>query len=224
MEEQPKKWRPQGGFWLAVLVIAAFVGVDVLGTQFIQNTTARLLIDSLVRVVFGALSLWLLVKYFDKGSWRNVIHGKNLGAALLAGGGVILLILMETIILFTKTPVSYWQELRSVPWQLLFAELVCQQVTTGFFEESADRALLMEGYYQHGERSGKRRLVYSLLSAVMFGAMHLLAGFTTAAFAALFGFAMAAIYLHSHNILVPMVLHFCRTWWPIRWGMKRSLL
>ena len=122
--------------------------------------------------------------------------------------GVILFILMETVILFTKTPASYWQELRSFPWQLLFAELVCQQVTTGFFEVSADRALLMEGYYQHGERSGKRRLLYSLISAVMFGAMHLLAGFTTAAFAALFGFAMAAVYLHSHNILVPMLLHF----------------
>lgn len=208
MEDQTKKWKPQGGFWLAVLVIAAFVGVDVLGTQFIQNTTARLLIDSLVRVVFGALSLWLLIKYFDKGNWRNVIHGKNLGAALLAGGGVLIYILAEIIIVFTKAPASYWRELKSIPWQLLFADLICQQITTGFFEEITFRGLLLEGYYQHGERTGRRRLLYSLLSAVMFGAMHLLAGFTTAAFAALFGFAMAAIYLHSHNILVPMLLHF----------------
>ena len=208
MEEQPKEWKPKGGFWLWLLVTLGFVAVDILGTQFLRDATAILLIDSLVRIVFGVLSVWLLVKYFDKGSWRNVIHGKNLGAALLAGGGMILLILMETIILFTKTPASYWQELKSIPWHLLFAELFCQQVSTGFFEESADRALLMEGYYQHGERMGKRRLVYSLLSAVAFGAMHLLAGFTTAAFAALFGFAMAAIYLHSHNILVPMLLHF----------------
>ena len=163
MEDQTQKWKPQGGFWLWLLVTLGFVAVDILGTQFLWDATAILLIDSLVRIIFGVLSVWLLVKYFDKGSWRNVIHGKNLGAALLAGGGVILLILMETIILFTKTPVSYWQELRSVPWQLLFAELICQQVTTGFFEESADRALLMEGYYQHGERSGKRRLLYSLI-------------------------------------------------------------
>ena len=208
MAEQPKKWRPQGGFWLWLMVTLGFVAVDILGTQFLRDATAILLIDSLVRIVFGVLSVWLLVKYFDKGSWRNVIHGKNLGAALLASGGMILLILMETIVLFTRTPASYWEELRSVPWLLLFAELICQQATTGFFEESADRALLMEGYYQHGERTGKRRLVYSLLSAVAFGAMHLLAGLTTAAFAALFGFAMAAIYLHSHNILVPMLLHF----------------
>ena len=208
MEQPPKKWRPQGGVWLWLLVTLGFVAVDILGTQFLRDATAILLIDSLVRIGFGVLSVWLLVKYFDKGSWRNVIHVKNLDAALLAGGGMILLILMETIILFTKTPASYWQELRSVPWQLLFAELVCQQVTTGFFEEAADRALLLEGYYQHGERTGKRRLAYGLLSAVLFGAMHLLAGPTTAAFAVLFGFAMAAIYLHSHNILVPMLLHF----------------
>lgn len=207
-EEQPKKWKPQGGLFLALAVYLGFAAVDILGTQFLRDGTAILLVDSLVRVVFGVLSVWLLVKYFDKGSWHSVIHGKNLGAALLAGGGMILLILMETIFLFTKTPVSYWQELRSVPWHLLFAELICQQVTTGFFEEASDRALLMEGYYQHGERTGKRRLAYGLLSAVVFGAMHLLAGFTTAAFAALFGFAMAAIYLHSHNILVPMLLHF----------------
>ncbi len=208
MENQTQKWKPQGGFWLWLLVTLGFVAVDILGTQFLRDATAILLIDSLVRIGFGVLSVWLLVKYFDKGSWRNVIHVKNLDAALLAGGGMILLILMETIVLFTKTPTSYWQELRSVPWQLLFAELVCQQVTTGFFEEAADRALLMEGYYQNGERTGKRRLAYGLLSAVLFGAMHLLAGPTTAAFAALFGFAMTAIYLHSHNILVPMLLHF----------------
>ena len=208
MEEQPKKWKPQGGLFLALLVELGFVTVDILGTQFLRDATAILLIDSLVRIVFGVLSVWLLVKYFDKGNWRNVIHGKNLGAALLAGGGMILLLLMETVVLFTKTPASYWQELRSVPWHLLFAELICQQVTTGFFEESSDRALLMEGYYQHGERTGKRRLAYGLLSAVVFGAMHLLAGFTSAAFAALFGLAMAAVYLHSHNLLVPMLLHF----------------
>ena len=208
MEEQPKKWKPQGGLFLTLLVTLGFVAVDILGTQFLQDATAILLIDSLVRIGFGVLSVWLLVKYFDKGSWRNVIHGKNLGAALLAGGGMILLLLMETVVLFTKTPASYWQELRSVPWHLLFAELICQQVTTGFFEESSDRALLMEGYYQHGERTGKRRLAYGQLSAVVFGAMHLLAGFSSAAFAALFGFAMAAVYLHSHNILVPMLLHF----------------
>ncbi len=206
MEEQPKKWRPQGGFWLAVLVIAAFVGVDVLGTQFIQNTTARLLIDSLVRVVFGALSLWLLIKYFDKGSWRSVIHGKNLGAALLAGGGVLIYILAEIIIVFTKTPASYWRELKSIPWQLLFADLICQQITTGFFEEITFRGLLLEGYYQHGERTGRRRLVYGLLSGLLFAALHIGSG--SELFAGVFGFAMAAIYLHSHNILVPMVLHF----------------
>ena len=208
MEKLPKKWKPQGGLFLTLLVTLGFVAVDILGTQFLRDATAILLVDSLVRIVFGVLSVWLLVKFFDKGSWRNVIHGKNLGAALLAGGGVLLLILLETVILFTKTPASYWQELRSVPWHLLLAELICQQVTTGFFEESSDRALLMQGYYQHGERTGKRRLAYGLLSGVVFGAMHLLAGFSSAAFAALFGLAMAAVYLHSHNILVPMLLHF----------------
>ena len=146
MEKQPKKWKPQGGLFLTLLVTLGFVAVDILGTQFLRDATAILLIDSLVRIIFGVLSVWLLVKHFDKGSWRNVIHGKNLGAALLAGGGVILLILMETIVLFTKTPVSYWQELRSVPWQLLFAELVCQQVTTGFFAGADEVPCLAAGF------------------------------------------------------------------------------
>ena len=88
MEDQTQKWKPQGGFWLWLLVTLGFFAVDILGTQFLRDATAILLIDSLVRIVFGVLSVWLLVKYFDKGSWRNVIHGKNLGAALLAGGGV----------------------------------------------------------------------------------------------------------------------------------------
>lgn len=208
MEEQPKKWKPQGGFWLALLIDLGFIAVDILGTQFLQNVTAQLLVDSLVRIGFGVLSIWLLVMYFDKGSWRNVIHVKNLGAALLAGGGMILYILTEIVILLTKTPASYWQELWSYPWQLLFAELICQQAATGFFEELHSRALLMEGYYHHGEKTGKRRLLYASLSGIVFGLMHIRAGISTIVFATVFGFAMAAIYLHSHNILVPMLLHF----------------
>lgn len=206
MEQPPKKWRPQGGFWLGVLVTVAFIGVDILSTQFVQNETVRLLIDSLVRIAFGVLSIWLLVKYFDKGSWRNVIHVKNLSAALLAGGGALLYIILEFVVLFIKTPDSYWQELWSYPWQLLFVELICQQLTAGFFEEITYRGLLLEGYYQHGERTGKRRLLYALPSGIMFALLHLGSG--SELFAGVFGFAMAAIYLHSHNILVPMLFHF----------------
>ena len=208
MEAKTNRWKPQGGFWLALLVDIGFIGADILGTVFLHDATAQLLVDSLVRVVFGLVSLWILVKFFDKGKWRNIIHTKNLRSALFASGGMIVLILMETIILFTKTPSEYWKTLWAFPWQLLVAELICQQLATGFFEELQARALLVEGYYQHGERNGKRRLLYGLLSGVVFGLEHFQAGIYTMVFCAMFGLAMAAIYLHSHNILVPMLLHF----------------
>ena len=72
----------------------------------------------------------------------------------------------------------------------------------------------MEGYYSAltpEERTWKKRLYYALLSACIFGALHMIGNSTPLSilvFTGGFGFIMASAYLHSHNILACMLLHF----------------
>ena len=67
----------------------------------------------------------------------------------------------------------------------------------------------MEGYF-HGNKSVWSRLLYAFVSFLVFGATHVVTGWSTSAFflSGAIGFTFAVIYLKSGNIVVPMLLHF----------------
>lgn len=205
-EQQHDRWRPRGGFWMAVLIGLGFVGMDFLMMGLTQEPGTRLLLDIVLRLAFGLMTLWVLVKYYDKGSYRAILHTRNMGPALLAGGGVILFLLAEIVVLLTKTPADYWSEWREFPWTLIVEEFAGRQLTDAVFTELLF-ALLLEGYYRQGDRTGKRRLLYGLLCGGVCAASTLL-NQSDLLFMGAFGLAMAAVYLHSHSVLVPILLHF----------------
>ena len=208
-EQQREHWRPRGGFWMAVLLFLGFVCIDYLMLGLTQEPATRLLLDILLRLGFGLMTLWALVKYYDKGSYREIIHTRNMGPALAAGGGLIVFLLAEAVILFTKTPAEYWSEWREFPWMLIAEEFIGRQLTDAFFTELLF-ALLLEGYYRQGDRTGKRRLLYGLLCGGVCAASTLL-NQSDLLFMGVFGLAVAAVYLHSHSILVPILLHFLQS-------------
>ena len=194
---------------MAVLIFLGFVSADYMMLGLTQEPATRLLLDILLRLAFGLMTLWALVKYFDKGSYREIIHTRNMGSALLAGGGIVLLLAVEIVLLFTKTPAGYWSEWREFPWTLIAEEFIGRQLTDAFYTELLF-ALLLEGYYRQGDRTGKRRLLYGLLCGGVCAASTLL-NRSDLLFMGVFGFAMAAVYLHSHTVLVPMLLHFLQS-------------
>ena len=205
-ELQRNRWRPQGGFWMTMLVLVGFIGVIVLTSVFAkdQSPEKQLLIDSLVRVVFIVLILRILVKYYNRENWKQIINSRNMGAALLAGGGMILFMSVECIVLFTKTPASIWQEMRDGPWPILLASFLCYPLINGVLTGLLSCALLLEGYFQHGKRTAKQRLLYALLCGVFFEVVSSSSGLQIG----IVGIIMAAVYLHSGNILVPILLAF----------------
>ena len=92
---------------------------------------------------------------------------------------------------------------------LFISHLLLQQITTGFYEEIAFRGLLLEGYFQQENRDWKRRLLYASFSFILFGFAHIINGnWITFIFTGSIGFSFSAIYLKSHNIFIPMILHF----------------
>lgn len=166
--------------------------------------------SSVQRFLFGIIELLIFVKLFDKGSWKNVINFTSVKEGILSGNALIIY-----IILFAITIAIGCKSFIDTTFSLTFSCLFLQQITTGFWEELTFRAFLNEGYWKRKNQNWSWRLFYATLSFMIFGMIHAIEYTSNIGDAidvfistGVMGFTFAAIYLYSHNILVPMLLHF----------------
>ena len=200
----------RGGVFGSLLIYLVYGFTSFIVRAPFREAAASIFVDGILRIVFGTAALLLFVKRFQKGKWTNVIHFGNFKAGLFAGVGCLL------FTLFLILQMATGARSLEIPPQLLFAEILFHSLATGFIEEMVFRAYLMEGYYSglsEEEWTWKNRLYYSVLSALIFGAGHMIGTSSpiTPVFATAFGFALASAYLYSHNILVCMLLHFLQS-------------
>lgn len=204
MEDSRPELR-RGGVFDSILIFLAYLFTTIFLRAPFRGVTS-LVVDCILRIVFGTAALLLFVKRFQKGKWSNVIHFRNFKAGLPAATGILLLTL------FTILQIAAGAKSVEISAQIIFADIFLLQITTGYWEEMVFRAYLMEGYYSGlsaEERTWKQRLYYSVVSALIFGALHIPGGsLLLVVFCMGFGFICASVYLYSHNILVCMLLHF----------------
>ena len=193
--------KTSGIFW-AIVILIVFVAVSLWGTEVFRGTS-WFLFSSIIRFLFGFLILFIAKKLYDT-PIRNVLSMKGTKQALFAGSG-FLLFLIYYLILWC----SGIKSITGLSIGLLISRILLQQIATGFYEELNFRFLVLEGYF-YSTQNVKNKLMYSFLSFLLFGALHVVDGWSIYRFlqTGTIGFAFAVMYLQSRNIVLPMILHF----------------
>lgn len=197
------------GVFLCILFYIVFYFIAILLKPYLDGADWYYA-SSVQRLLFGIIELLIFVKLFDKESWKNVINFTSVKEGILSGNALIIY-----IILFAITIAIGCRSFIDTTFSMTFSCLFLQQITTGFFEELTFRAFLMEGYWKKKNQNWKLRLFYATLSFMIFGMIHAIEYTSNIGDAidvfistGVLGYTFAAIYLYSHNILVPILLHF----------------
>lgn len=196
------------GIFLCIIFYICFFAVAVAAKPHLDGADWYLF-SSFQRIVFGLAELAIFIKMFHKNKWTDVINTVHFKDGILAGSGLILYTIMVAVVLAVGI-----RSLIDTTFFILFSCLILQQAATGFWEELTFRALLLEGYAHRERKTWLCRLIYAGVSFFIFGFIHAIErdSFQDAIdiffVTGILGFVHAAIYLYSHNILVPMLLHF----------------
>lgn len=168
------------------------------------------IVNSIQRMLFGMIELFVFIKIYKKEKWTDIIHFKNFKYGFSASIGMFLYLPFEIITYY----IIGAKEWLNTTFSIVVSCLLFQQFATGFWEELTFRAFVCEGYYQRNTVTAKNRLVYAFISFLLFGIIHAIeCGTLEIAIyrfisTGIWGFAFASIYLYTHNILVAMFMHF----------------
>lgn len=168
------------------------------------------IVNSIQRMLFGMIELFVFIKIYKKEKWTDIIHFKNFKYGFSASIGMFLYLPFEIITYY----IIGAKEWLNTTFSIVVSCLLFQQFATGFWEELTFRAFVCEGYYQRNAVTAKNRLVYAFISFLLFGIIHAIeCGTLEIAIyrfisTGIWGFAFASIYLYTHNILVAMFMHF----------------
>ena len=189
------------GFLLAIVITSVFVGISLLVMEVLRGTP-WFLFSTVLRLIFGIIILLVVGKLYGR-SVKDVLSFRGSKKALIAGTGFFVYFVYYLVVWCSGI-----QTITGLTTGLLISKVILQQIATGFYEELAYRTLILEGYF-YGTQNIKNKLMYSFISFLLFGAVHVVDGWSTYRFlqTGVIGFAFAVMYLKSRNIVLPMVLH-----------------
>lgn len=200
MMKNKKAWI---GIVYAVAVAAVFTAISLLVMKWLSGTPWYLF-SSLLRLSSGVLALMLMCKTYERRGTEILAPRQN-KAALRAGAGFGIFFLYYLILYAVG-----FGRIAGLSFGIVVSRILLQQLTTGFYEEVVFRGLVLEGYFHQVRKTWQVRLLYAAVSFLLFGAIHVVTGWDLWRFLStgMIGFAFAAIYLQSRNLILPMILHF----------------
>ena len=165
---------------------------------------------SALRVLFFIVELFIFIRFYDKETAGNVIFFKGFKKGLFAGIAMFLFIPF-VIITYFIVGAPEWAD---ISISIVLSYLILEQLSVALFEEFTFRAFVMEGYFLEENKTVSTKIMYALISAVVFGIFHAQAATTMNSaiirfvITGIWGFAFASVYIYSHNILAAMFIHF----------------
>ena len=168
------------------------------------------IMKSVQRILFFAVELIIFVKLFKKDSMRSIVNMNCFKDAVPACSAMFIYVVFD-VITYTVVGARSWL---NTTMPIVVTCLIFMQLATGLWEELTFRAFVCEGYYQEISATFKRRLLYASISMVIFGMAHAIRcdsleqaiyRFITTG---VWGFALASVYLYTHNILAAAFIHF----------------
>ena len=204
-----KRFKGIIGILLAILFLILF---DIVSGKIQNNFDGApgYVAKSLQRIVFFVAELIIFVKLYRKESIRSVINLEGFSKAVPAYIAMLLYVVFD-VVTYAIIGAKSWLN-TTVP--IVVSCLFLMQLATGLWEELTFRAFVCEGYYQGGKPTFKRRLIYAIISMIVFGAVHAIEcdSMEQAVYrfimTGVWGFAFASVYLYTHNILAASFIHF----------------
>lgn len=200
------------GIVICIAFAIMFIVIDLMISPYASTTDEAFgyIIKSVLRLIFFMVSLFTFMSFYHKEAISDVIHLKGFGKGLLAGIAMFLYIPFIIITYYIVGAPTF----KEVTVSIIITYLILEQIAVALWEEIVFRCFVCEGYYLEENKTAGKRIMYALIAGVIFGIAHAAtAGSVENAIirfilTGVWGFAFAAVYLYSHNILAAMFLHF----------------
>lgn len=196
----------------AAILLGVFLAIEaaLVFLNVFPDNYMLLCADILLRVVFGIVALVLMSGYSKRGESKYPLR-KLFSNRLTAGTWLVLIpFILYVIAPFFKLFTAYIFTTSILTTVII---VIIQQFATGFFEEAVHRGLMMNGLIVHNTKTVKQRIFTVVIAGAFFGLSHapnIIFGenpLLQVPSAFLWGMFMAAIYMLSDNLLLPMLLH-----------------
>ena len=194
----------------AIIITLTFILVEFISTRagLFRVNLIRYLIDSGYRIIAGIIATTALFSLCRR-NHRDFYFGKI--------PKVTWLLLIPVYVYFLSyIDVVLRTESVNFAYILSFLACVLQQITTGFFEETLYRGVVMEPFRPHFSEK-KWRLAAVITSGVVFGFAHslnfifsgadVLGNLEAVFMTMIWGMFIASIYIVCDNLLLVMVVH-----------------
>lgn len=193
--------RYSGIIWHFIFAVP-FIVISLLFLKVLEGPAWHLTSTAL-RIVFGTGILIAASRLYGR-KISEILSFRNSSQALIAGTGIIMF-----FVYYVTASVSGFGGLSGLTTTVFVTKVILQQAATGFYEELNYRFLLLEGVNYTKNTMGMK-IIYILISSVLFGALHCIPTWDTYEFlrTGAMGFAFAVIFVKTGNIVIPMIIHF----------------